>query len=157
MQQQIIYSSFGQFLAQWQAEQLHRLSFEPQLNVQASKHLPKAAARLQAWFDAYEQGSALPELTDLLQSSRTDFQHKIRRVLMSIPQGKLRQYGDIAEELNSGPRAVGQACRVNPYVLIVPCHRVVARNGMGGYAGEKTGQFMELKKRLLAFEDAQHG
>lgn len=78
------------------------------------------------------------------------FQARVRQAIIDIPYGEAASYGGLAHILNSGPRAVGQACGRNDLVLLVPCHRVIAAGGaLGGY-GSTSG--LERKRRLLAFE-----
>ncbi|GEM_PF-1954538 len=79
----------------------------------------------------------------------TALQQEVWKLLLAIPRGETRSYGDLARALgNQGyARAVGQACKANPLALLIPCHRVVAGAGLGGYAG---GQ--DLKGFLLALE-----
>ena len=89
-----------------------------------------------------------------MQPAGTPFQRRVWRLIAAIPAGQTRTYADIAAELSSGPRAVGGACRANPYPLLVPCHRVVAANGLGGFAGDTDGQLLAFKRRLLAHEGA---
>ena len=82
----------------------------------------------------------------------TAHQNKVWAELLKIPPGETLTYSAIAKKIGSAPRAVGNACRDNPYPLIIPCHRVVAVNGMGGYSGQRHGEFMKLKERLLDYE-----
>jgi methylated-DNA-[protein]-cysteine S-methyltransferase len=82
----------------------------------------------------------------------TEFQKSVWSVLCKIPAGQVRTYGDIAAELSSSARAVGNACRANPVVLIVPCHRVVAKHGAGGYMGQVSGDKLYIKRQLLRHE-----
>ncbi len=82
----------------------------------------------------------------------TAFQKRVWQALREIPVGETRTYGQIAKQLNSSPRAVGNACRANPLPIITPCHRVVAVNGPGGFAGTRHGKWMKIKKWLLAHE-----
>ena len=63
-----------------------------------------------------------------------------------------RTYRDLAEQLGSVPRAVGQACRANPCPIVVPCHRVVAVKGLGGFAGDRAGRKLAIKRWLLRHE-----
>lgn len=84
----------------------------------------------------------------------TAFQQAVWKALQRIPVGETRTYGEIAKALKTGPRAVGQACRTNPIFILVPCHRVVAAQGLGGYSGAKAGQWMEIKKKLLRHEES---
>ena len=82
----------------------------------------------------------------------TPFQQKVWRALMLIPPGATLSYGALAAQLATGSRAVGNACRANLLPITVPCHRVVARDGMGGYAGAATGRNLQLKRWLLSHE-----
>jgi methylated-DNA-[protein]-cysteine S-methyltransferase len=88
------------------------------------------------------------------QPAGTSFQRRVWQLIAAIPAGRTRTYAGIAAELGSGPRAVGGACRANPYPLLVPCHRVVAVNGLGGFAGDTDGQLLAFKRRLLTHEGA---
>ena len=63
-------------------------------------------------------------------------------------------YGELADRLDSGARAVGNACRHNPVSIIVPCHRVVSASGLGGYSGKTDGREINRKKWLLGHEKA---
>ncbi len=79
----------------------------------------------------------------------SDFEKQVYRTVMKIPYGETRTYGDIAAALGNpqATRAVGNALGKNPLLIVVPCHRVVAADGIGGFGG---GLF--LKKALLAHE-----
>jgi len=85
----------------------------------------------------------------------TAFQRRVWNLIAAIPCGQTRTYGDIARVLRSGPRAVGQACGTNYYPLVIPCHRVVAANGLGGFAHHSGGYLIEVKRWLLLHEE--HG
>jgi methylated-DNA-[protein]-cysteine S-methyltransferase len=87
-----------------------------------------------------------------LELAGTPFQQSVWRALSSIPAGQTLTYGELAEKLSTGARAVGNACRANPCPLVVPCHRVVARNGLGGFAGERSGRKLAIKRWLLQHE-----
>ena len=82
----------------------------------------------------------------------TDFQKRVWQELQAIPAGEAMTYGELAKKIGSGARAVGNACRANPCPLIVPCHRVVAANGLGGFAGQRSGRKLEIKRWLLHHE-----
>ena len=82
----------------------------------------------------------------------TAFQQRVWQALRDIPAGETRTYGEIAKQLNSSPRAVGNACRANPLPIVTPCHRVVAANGAGGFAGARQGRLLDIKKWLLTHE-----
>ena len=82
----------------------------------------------------------------------TDFQRKVWKALRDIPAGRVCSYGELADRLATSPRAVGNACRNNPIAIVIPCHRVVAASGPGGYSGDTDGDMLAVKERLLAHE-----
>ena len=85
------------------------------------------AARL--WLDAYFAGEA-PEVSGLpLSPKGTGFQKKVWQELLKIPYGATDTYGALAGRLGSSARAVGSAVGRNPISIIIPCHRVLAKNG----------------------------
>jgi len=70
------------------------------------------------------------------------------REISKIPYGETRTYGELAEALDSSAVAVGQACGSNPVPLVIPCHRVVGKDSVGGYLyGRK------VKEKLLELEE----
>ncbi len=87
-----------------------------------------------------------------LELGGTSFQRRVWRALMAIPPGMVHTYGMLARRLGTSPRAVGGACRANPVPVIVPCHRVVASGGLGGYAGHTGGSVLAIKEWLLEHE-----
>jgi len=84
----------------------------------------------------------------------SDYRNKVWAELCQIPLGETITYSALAKKISSAARAVGNACRDNPYALFIPCHRVVSVAGLGGYNGQTDGNFMEIKNKLLAFEAA---
>ena len=90
-----------------------------------------------------------------LRPEGTDFQRRVWQAMLDIPVGEVRSYGDVARQLGSSPRAVGNACRANPIPLIIPCHRIVAASGIGGFAGQTRGSRVAIKRRLLAHEGVE--
>ncbi len=82
----------------------------------------------------------------------TVFQRTVWGSLRGIRAGETRAYGELAAQLDTGARAVGNACSQNPLPLIIPCHRVVSVSGIGGYAGHTQGKVLERKRWLLAHE-----
>ena len=81
----------------------------------------------------------------------TVFQQLVWKVIAAIPLGKTATYGQIASQVGSGPRAVANACGANNIPLIIPCHRVVAKNGIGGFMQGKENSLI-IKRWLLAHE-----
>jgi methylated-DNA-[protein]-cysteine S-methyltransferase len=81
----------------------------------------------------------------------TAFQQRVWNAIMAIPLGQTRTYSEIAQQIGSGPRAVANACGANSLPLVVPCHRVVAKHGIGGFMqGQKNG--LLVKQWLLRHE-----
>ena len=82
------------------------------------------------------------------------YRQQVWAELCKIPVGATLTYSALAEKIGSSARAVGNACRDNPYPVIIPCHRVVSVSGMGGYCGHTAGDFMAIKSKLLDYEAA---
>ncbi len=83
------------------------------------------------------------------------FQRRVWAQIAAIPLRQTQTYGQLAERLGTAPRAVGQACGANPFPLLVPCHRVLAAQGrLGGFARQRGGFLLEVKRWLLAHENA---
>jgi methylated-DNA-[protein]-cysteine S-methyltransferase len=85
----------------------------------------------------------------------TPFQQRVWRALREIPAGHPITYGALAKRLGTAARAVGQACGSNPLPILVPCHRVVAANGLGGFMHAASGAPLDVKTWLLAHERGQ--
>jgi methylated-DNA-[protein]-cysteine S-methyltransferase len=79
------------------------------------------------------------------------YQQKVWNALRVIPVGRTVSYGELANNLQSSPRAIGQACKANPITLFIPCHRVVGKNNPGGYMGNKESLLL-YKIKLLKHE-----
>ncbi|TAN77983.1 MAG: methylated-DNA--[protein]-cysteine S-methyltransferase [Gallionella sp.] len=92
------------------------------------------------------------QFTVPLKLNGTPHQQKVWQAMSAIPRGKTRNYGDLAIELQSCAQAVGQACGANPIPLIIPCHRVVGKTGLGGFARHTSGAHLDIKRWLLAHE-----
>jgi len=91
-----------------------------------------------------------------LRSAGTAFQRRAWAEIATIPSGETHTYGQLAQNLGSAPRAVGQACGANPYPVVVPCHRVVATGGgLGGFARERGGFLIDVKRWLLQHENRE--
>ncbi|MBM3346004.1 MAG: methylated-DNA--[protein]-cysteine S-methyltransferase [Betaproteobacteria bacterium] len=89
-----------------------------------------------------------------LKVTGTAFQRRIWAAIASVPCGGTSTYGKLARLLESVPRAVGQACGANAYPLAIPCHRVVAASGLGGFAHHTGGYLTGIKRWLLRHEAA---
>ena len=97
-----------------------------------------------------EDPDATFDLPLLIEGS--PFQKSVWGAMCAIPRGRTRTYGDLARELGGEARAVGQACGDNRLPILIPCHRVVAANGIGGFAHATEGYLIEAKRWLLAHE-----
>ena len=85
----------------------------------------------------------------------TTHQYRVWQAIQNIPSGKTISYADIAAQLHSAPRAVGRACGANRLPIIIPCHRVIAKNGgLGGFMNASDGNPLEIKRWLLRHESA---
>ncbi len=82
----------------------------------------------------------------------TEFQQRVWKALLSIKVGKTLTYSDLAKELKTGPRAIGNACRHNLIPIIIPCHRITAIGGLGGYSCAIEGGLPVIKQWLLKHE-----
>lgn len=109
------------------------------------------ARRAQEQLSRYFQDGHIP--FDLPLAVRgTPFQLRVWQALQLIPAGQVLTYGELAKRLNTSSRAVGNACRANPVPVVIPCHRVVAKAGLGGYSGRLGGVEMDIKRWLLLHE-----
>jgi methylated-DNA-[protein]-cysteine S-methyltransferase len=84
----------------------------------------------------------------------TLFQQKVWREIAKIASGRTATYVDIARRIGSAPRPVGGACGANRIPLVIPCHRVVAVGGLGGFMGARAGAPLHIKQWLLRHEGA---
>jgi len=107
----------------------------------------KACEQIQAYLDDPARTIDLP-----LAVEGSEFQRRVWDAISRIPSGTTRTYGELATELRSTARAVGQACGDNRLPLAIPCHRVVAASGMGGFAHRTDSAMLNVKRWLLAHE-----
>jgi methylated-DNA-[protein]-cysteine S-methyltransferase len=107
--------------------------------------LTEAVAQLTAYFDR--------RLTrfDLPLDYGTGLAEQVRRAMAAIPYGLTRTYGDLARDIGAPAQAIGQACGANPVPVLIPCHRILAARGLGGFSA-KGG--VETKVFLLKLEGA---
>lgn len=109
-------------------------------------------ARVAAWLEAYSRyprAAGPGPLEALAWGKVSGFRERVYRVLAEIHLGETLTYGQVAARAGSpkAARAVGRACATNPWPLLIPCHRVVARTNLGGYGGGRA-----LKEALLLWE-----
>jgi len=109
----------------------------------------KVVTQLNAYFDDANYQFNLP--LDIEQAR--PFQKTVWCALKKIPSGTTKAYSDLANQLKSGPRAIGNACRHNPIPIIIPCHRVIAKDGgLRGFGGKTSGEKIHIKRWLLDHE-----
>ncbi|MDR5737600.1 methylated-DNA--[protein]-cysteine S-methyltransferase [Caballeronia sp. LZ016] len=113
----------------------------------------EAATQSRRYFDASAMRFDLP-----LAIGGTAFQQRVWRGIGAIAAGQVWTYGQLAREIGSVPRAVGQACGSNPLPIVIPCHRVVGSGGIGGFAHHPgDGFYRDVKRWLLAHEGVSIG
>lgn len=150
--QAILPTPFAMLGIRCNAHALLGLEFLPkQLAGQAATNAmaERACAHLSAYLRDPDHVFDLP-----LDLHGTAHQRKVWQALLAIPRGATRQYGELARQLGSASQAVGQACGANPIALIVPCHRVVGKDGLGGFMRHAEGDELNIKRWLLRHEGA---
>lgn len=90
----------------------------------------------------------------MADSRITEFQRKVYLALLDVPRGTTISYKELGEKIGcKSAQAIGQALKRNPFAPDVPCHRVINSNGnIGGFHGQRTGEMIEKKQRLLREE-----
>ena len=109
----------------------------------------RAARQLERYRDDPDVKFDLPLLIE-----GTEFQRRLWEALCAIPRGRTLTYGALARSLGGEARAVGQACGDNRLPIVIPCHRVVAADGIGGFAHSTGGYLLEAKRWLLMHESS---
>ena len=124
-----------------------RTAFAPDSHDDAgSPLLDEAVRQLAEYFAGERQAFDLP-----LAPAGNAFYQDVWRLMRQIPFGRTATYGDLARQLDSAAQPVGSACGANPIAILIPCHRVVAASGLGGFSG---GAGVESKRFLLHHEGA---
>ncbi len=132
------------------AEYVRQITFLPPdhaLVSPANALCAKTVAQLERYLADPDAPFALP-----LAACGSPFRQRIWAAIAAIPRGETRTYGNLASAAKSAARAVGQACGDNPFPLVVPCHRVVAATGIGGFAHDRGGFLISAKRWLLHHE-----
>ena len=151
---------FGVMRGSWREGALLALDFDASMQLEPElgdllENRPENKPEIRqtwAWLTAYFADQPLPSLPKL-QPKGTAFQQRVWAELLNLSWGERITYAELARRVDSAPRAVGGALRANPIPILIPCHRVVAATGLGGYAGASAlGQ--ARKKWLLEHEKA---
>ncbi len=140
-------TTLGQIHYDWDGDICHRIVLRQEPGIKLDHSLLSHADPVSEWLEHYFNGvvQSLPPLAP----AATRFQQRMRAALVKIPAGEVRTYGEMAKVLHTSPRAMGQALGANPLPIMIPCHRIVAADGLGGFA------FGSLwKQKLLSFEGA---
>ncbi len=156
-----LYSSpIGALEIQWKEDKLYSISRvhssagsgERKHSSKNRRRTPEFILFLVSQLRDYFSGKEIKKWDVLLYPRGTVFQKKVWKYLRSIPYGSCCSYSQAAQAVGSPKafRAVGSACGKNPWLIIVPCHRVVGRKGLGGFA-----LGLKAKSRLLALESRQ--
>jgi methylated-DNA-[protein]-cysteine S-methyltransferase len=145
----IISTKIGHLGISLKGDTLSNIDFDVKQDVFINEgaEISKITGQLQQYFNLSK-----PRFSIEVEPQGTDFQIRVWKALQQIPFGETRTYGDVATQLNSSPRAVGNACRRNPIPIIIPCHRVVAKTGIGGFSGQTKGFQIDRKQALLKLE-----
>lgn len=151
----VITAPFGAVGIRTEGNHLRELVYLPPdygLREPVNEIAAEAARQLALYFQSADFAFSLP-----LASAGTDFQQRVWSVIASIPRGEVLTYGQVARRLGSAPRAVGQACGANWFPMVIPCHRVTATGGLGGFANQEdaAGFHLGVKRWLLAHEGVQ--
>ena len=150
MIQATLQSPIGTIVVGYDDRHVLAITIVPQSLADAGERMKPAGVAADAidQLKAYFEGS-LTRFQLPLQPLASARGEALRQAICAIPYGESLSYGGVARTINSGPRAIGQACRRNPLPIIVPCHRVTASNGLGHYSG---GNGQETKTWLLRHE-----
>jgi len=150
-------SPLGKLLLTWEDQGLTGIWFDREIPDQAKQESHPVLRQTKLWLDAYFRGeNPIPDLP--LMPAGTPFQKQVWQLLLTIPQGKTKTYGNLAGEMavilgkeKMSAQAVGQAVGKNPISILIPCHRVVGANGqLTGYASG-----LDRKSWLLRHEGRQ--
>jgi len=139
-------SPVGQLTVEEEGEAIVAIRWGGGVRSNGSPLLAEAARQLDAYFAGQLTDFDLP-----LAPAGSRFEQRVWAAMQTIPYGQTRCYGDLAQMIGSAPRAVGGACGKNPIPIVIPCHRVLAKTGLGGYSGEGG---LATKERLLKLEGA---
>lgn len=150
----IVPAQFGAIGIRTQDERVRELVYlPPSFDEQAADNAVAAQAAVQVahYLQDPDFRFDLP-----LFDAGTDYQRRVWAAISAIPRGKVNTYGQLAKLISSAPRAVGQACGANWFPLVIPCHRVTASGGLGGFSNQddENGFHLSVKRWLLRHEGA---
>lgn len=146
-EQQYIQTPVGKLYPRFNEEgALTALSWDEQSGMPAGGNALKALAdQVLSYFEGKTTSFNYP----ISFEKGTDMQKKVWKAMLEIPYGETSNYSEIGAKIGAGARPVANACGKNPIPILVPCHRVLAKTGLGGYSG---GEGAKTKEFLLALE-----
>ncbi|HJS33818.1 MAG TPA: methylated-DNA--[protein]-cysteine S-methyltransferase [Alphaproteobacteria bacterium] len=127
--------------------EIRYLPAEMETQAPANSLASLAAKQLEHYRDDPDTRFDLP-----LAVEGSPLQRAVWEAMCAIPRGRTRTYGELARELGADARAIGQACGDNRLPIVIPCHRVVAADGIGGFGHSRRGYLLEAKRWLLMHE-----
>lgn len=139
-----IHTPFGDMTVAQEGEALVSVDWGWGRDQDETSLLREACAQLDAYFSGKLKVFDLP-----ISVEGTPFQRRVWEIMLRIPYGETRTYREVAQDLNSAARAVGGACGANRLPILIPCHRILAVNGLGGYSG---GEGPVTKRQILDLE-----
>ncbi|MDO8845557.1 MAG: MGMT family protein [Methylicorpusculum sp.] len=145
---QLISLPFADMKIDWRGDVI--VSTDWLLSAGSANKMQSDSIMTSVWLECWQQADKTKRLRLLKQG--TCYQFKVWQELIKIPFGQTMTYKALAMQIGSGARAIGNACKKNPYPFIIPCHRVVAAHGLGGYSGETHGDLVAIKRELLEAE-----
>jgi methylated-DNA-[protein]-cysteine S-methyltransferase len=147
----VIHAPFGKVGIRLEGDAVREIVYLPDSMKSVAPDSPlakQAAEQIEQYFERASAKFALP-----LAPVGTAFQRRVWQAISDIPPGVVLTYGQVARQIGSAPRAVGQACGANFFPIVIPCHRVVSSSGIGGFAHHgDDGFFRNVKRWLLAHE-----
>lgn len=117
------------------------------LSAPTSPLLERVAEQLAAYYADPRHRFDLP-----IEARGSEFRRRVWQALLDLPVGHTTTYGELARHLGSSARAVGQALGDNPLPIVIPCHRVLAAHGLGGFNHAGGGFSLDVKRWLLRHE-----
>jgi len=147
----VIDAPFGKVGIRLEGEAVREIVYLPESMQNVAPDRPLARQAVEQIERYFSEASATFELP--LAPVGTAFQRRVWQAICEIPPGAVVTYGQLARQLGSVPRAVGQACGANYFPIVIPCHRVVSSSGIGGFAHHaEDGFFRNVKRWLLTHE-----
>jgi methylated-DNA-[protein]-cysteine S-methyltransferase len=149
IEQHYLVNDLGLFKVETMGDRICRLEYQDCIKtVPLTKPRPQIINKLDEELLQYLDGERKEWSISCFLDSGTPFQREVWRIVKSIPYGQVMTYAQIGQRMNSRAyQAIGGACGKNPCLLLVPCHRVIAQKGIGGFSAP-----LELKKKLLSLE-----